>query len=175
MHMTTTKHPGGRPTKYLPIYAEQARKLAEFGATDLEVADFFDITSSTLYLWKNVHPEFSEALKVGKEEADDRVERSLYNKAVGYSYESEKIFQFQGEVIRAKTREHVPPSEAAMIFWLKNRRPDTWRDKVVQEHQGGFGAVGRLEIEIINPELPPDEPTQAEAQPDPEPGATPAA
>ena len=54
----------------------------------------------------------------------------MFHKAVGYSFDSEKVFQFQGEVVRAKTREHVPPDTTAMIFWLKNRRPHDWREKM---------------------------------------------
>jgi hypothetical protein len=120
---------GGRPSAFKPEYVEQAKKLCELGATDVEMADFFKVAVSTFYLWKNKQPEFSEALKAGKSAADERVERSLYHKAVGYTFESEKVFQFQGQIIRAPTREHVPPDTTAMIFWLKNRRADEWRDK----------------------------------------------
>lgn len=124
------KHPGGRPTDYKPEFAEQAKKLCELGATDADLADFFSVTDRTIYRWSAKHPEFCHALKAGKETADDRVERSLFHRAVGYSYDSEKVFQFQGAVVRADTKEHVPPDTTAAIFWLKNRRRDQWRDKV---------------------------------------------
>lgn len=120
---------GGRPSAFKAEYTEQAKKLCELGATDVEMADFFGVAVSTFYLWKNKQPEFSEALKAGKSAADERVERSLYHKAVGYTFESEKVFQFQGQIIRAPVREHVPPDTTAMIFWLKNRRADDWREK----------------------------------------------
>jgi hypothetical protein len=76
------------------------------------------------------HPQFGEALKLGKKEADARVERSLYQKAVGYSYDSVKIFMPAGakKPIYAPYVEHVPPSDVAAIFWLKNRDPAHWRD-----------------------------------------------
>jgi hypothetical protein len=65
----------------------------------------------------------------GKAEADDRVERSLYSRAVGYSFNSEKIFcNKDGEVTRVPYVEHVPPDVTACIFWLKNRDPAHWRD-----------------------------------------------
>ena len=105
------------------------------GATDAEMADFFDVAISTFYRWKNEFPEFSEALKTAKASADERVERSLYHRAVGYTFDSEKVFQFQGEVVRAKTKEHVPPDTTAAIFWLKNRRSKEWRD--VRQHEVG--------------------------------------
>jgi transposase-like protein len=119
----------GRPTAYRPEMVEQGRKLAHLGATDREIAEFFDVSESTLYLWKHQHPEFSEAIKLGKDAPDARVVQSLYRKAVGYSYDSEKVFQYEGEVIRAPVVEHVPPSDTAAIFWLKNRRRDEWRDR----------------------------------------------
>jgi hypothetical protein len=129
----------GRPTAFKAEYVEEARKLCLLGATDVEMADFFGVAVSTFYLWKNKHPEFSEALKAGKEAADSRVERSLYHKAIGYTFESEKVFQHQGDVVRAPIREHVPPDTTAAIFWLKNRRPEEWRDRVIAEHSGPDG------------------------------------
>lgn len=130
---------GGRPSDFREEFIEQGRKLAQLGATDREIAAFFEVAESTLYLWKHTHPEFSEALKVGKDAADNRVVQSLYRKAVGYTFDSEKIFQFEGQVIRAPTVEHVPPSDTAAIFWLKNRRKDKWRDKQEVEHNVGAG------------------------------------
>jgi hypothetical protein len=126
--------PAGRPTDYKPEYADQARKLCELGATDIDLADFFEVSDRTIYRWQSNFPEFCQALKAGKESADDRVERSLYHKAVGYTFDSEKVFQHQGEIIRAKTREHVAPDTTAAIFWLKNRRKGEWRDKQEVEH-----------------------------------------
>lgn len=126
---------GGRPALYHKSYAIQAAKLCALGATDKEMADFFEVALSTLSLWKVEYPAFSEALKDAKAVADNRVERSLYQKAVGYTFESEKIFQNDGEVIRAATVEHIPPDTTACIFWLKNRRPQLWRDVWRHEHE----------------------------------------
>ncbi len=123
------KHAGGRPAKYKPEFAAQAEKLCVLGATNEDLADFFEVNIRTVQRWAGTYDEFCRALKT-KDTADDRVERSLYQKAVGYTFDSEKVFQHQGEIIRAKTREHIPPDTTAMIFWLKNRRPEHWRDKV---------------------------------------------
>lgn len=120
----------GRPRIYEPLLSEQAKKLCLYGATDVEVADFFGIAVSTLYKWKHDFPEFSEALKSGKESADDRVERSLYHRAIGYSFDALKIaVNSQGDVTKVPYREHLPPDTTAGIFWLKNRRKDQWRDR----------------------------------------------
>lgn len=135
----------GRPSSFQPEYSEQARKLCELGATDIEIADFFEVSDRTVYRWQLKYPEFCQALKAGKASADDRVERSLYHKATGYSFESEKIFQHQGEIVRARTREHVPPDTTSMIFWLKNRRPELWRDRQIFEHSGKDGGTIKTE------------------------------
>jgi hypothetical protein len=126
----------GRPTAYKPEFAKQAQKLCKLGATDYELADFFGVNTVTIYRWRNTHEEFCKAVIVGKEELDQRVERSLYNRAVGYTYEGEKIFQFQGEIVRASTLEHIPPDAGAAMNWLKNRQPEKWRDKQEHEHSG---------------------------------------
>lgn len=126
----------GRPTDYKPEYAEQAAKLCELGATDQELAEFFKVETRTIYRWKHSHVEFCQAVMCGKDAADERVVRALYNRAVGYTFESEKVFQHQGEIIRAPTLEHVAPDPSAAMNWLKNRQPDKWRDK--QEIQHGI-------------------------------------
>lgn len=128
--------PAGRPTDYKPAFVEQAKKLCALGATDYELADFFGVDTRTIYRWKNLHEEFCQALIAGKENADARVERALYNRAVGYTFESEKVFQFQGAVIRAPIAEHVPPDPSAAKLWLTNRKPEQWRDKQEHEHSG---------------------------------------
>lgn len=125
-----------RSTECRPEYARQAQSLCRLGATDLEIADFFGVSSSVLYRWRAESEEFSKALTSGKEMADDRVERALFSRAVGYTFESEKVFQFQGAIVRAPIREHVPPDTGAATLWLKNRRGEQWRDKQVVEHGG---------------------------------------
>ena len=128
----------GRPSKYQPEFAEQARKLCLLGATDRELADFFEVAESTLNLWKLEHPEFSESLKAGKEVADERVERSLYQMAVGYEQDEVKIFMPGGAEapVYAPYTAKVAPNPGAAIFWLKNRRRDKWREKFEHEHGG---------------------------------------
>lgn len=141
--------PAGRPTKYDEAFARQAAKLCELGATDIELADFFDVDVRTIYEWRNVHEEFSQAVIAGKDSADTRVERAFFNRAVGYTFEAEKIFQHQGEIVRAPYREHVPPDAGAALNWLKNRRPADWRDKQEVEHSG---EVSVTRIELVAPD-----------------------
>ena len=119
----------GRPTDYKEEYNEQVTKLCRLGATDKEIADFFEISESTLNLWKKKHPQFSESIKKGKEISDMEVANSLYNRAKGYEQEVVKVFQFQGEPIIVPIIEKIAPDTGAAMAWLKNRRPKEWRDK----------------------------------------------
>lgn len=123
----------GRPTKYKKEYDKQAEKLCLLGATDAQLADFFEVAESTLYLWKKEHKSFSEALKA-KSFSDDAVERSLYQRAIGH--EVVETTEKQSENGYEKTtKTKMVADTTAMIFWLKNRRPEKWRDKVEQEEK----------------------------------------
>lgn len=122
----------GRPSKYREEFAAQALKLCRLGATDKELGDFFGCSEQTINTWKDAHPAFLESLKSGKAMADAEVADKLFKRATGYEHPAVKI------VANANTgQEHVveyteryPPDTTACIFWLKNRRPDVWRDKV---------------------------------------------
>lgn len=120
---------GGRPSKYKPEFARQAALLGKKGCTDPEVAEFFAVAISTVSLWKLKHPEFSEALKLSKAEADLRVERALFERATGYRCREDDVRVVDGEVVVTTTDKQYPPDPTSMIFWLKNRKPESWRDK----------------------------------------------
>lgn len=126
-------------TKYKPEYVQRAADMCLFGATDEELAEELGVKRLTILRWRARHPEFNAALKVNKDRADERVEDSLYRRALGYNLRTEKLFAHQGVVTRAETIEHVPAETKAAIFWLKNRRPKEWRD--VQEITGANGAA----------------------------------
>lgn len=121
--------PGGRPSKFEDIDLDKVKALAVKGWTDIEMADFFDVHIATWYRWKGAHEEFCEALKDWKEDSDARVERSLYERAMGYECKEDKIFNHNGEPLVVPTIKHHAPDTTAAIFWLKNRQPDKWRDK----------------------------------------------
>lgn len=106
---------------------------ARDGLTDEQLATKIGITAATLYDWKNKYPEISEALKRGKEVVDVEVENALLKRALGYDYTEERVevSKENGKktVKTTQTVKHVAPDTTAQIFWLKNRRPDKWRDK----------------------------------------------
>lgn len=139
-------HPGGRPTLYKPEFANIAKEMCRLGATDGDLAAAFNVTTVTIWNWRCNHVEFFNALTVGKSEADDVVERSLFQRAAGYSYNTEKIFCSQGEVTKVQTVEHIPPDVGAAMNWLSNRKPDTWRMKQSLEVGGKNG--GPVEITL---------------------------
>jgi hypothetical protein len=117
----------GRPTKYDTAFAAIAQRLAARGHIDRDIAEILGVSERTLHAWKKRHPRLSAALKAGKAVADDRVQMALYNRAVGYNFDTEKVFHDRGEIVRAPFVEHVPPNIQACIFWLINRRPKAWR------------------------------------------------
>jgi len=118
-----------RPPSYKPEYAEQAAKLCALGATDLDLAEFFKVTDRTIQRWKVDHEEFCQSLKVGKDIPDANVERSLYQRAMGYSHPDMDVRVVDGKIIKTPIVKHYPPDTTAAIFWLKNRKPKDWRDK----------------------------------------------
>lgn len=110
-------------------FCEQAKKLCRLGATDKELADFFGVSEQTINAWKAKHPVFLESLKEGKLLSDSRVANALFSRAIGYSHPEDKILNDNGSPMVVPTIKHYPPDPTACIFWLKNRRPDSWREK----------------------------------------------
>lgn len=149
--ITAIKAPVGRPSTYAPSHVKHAFHLALLGATNVAIARAFSVAESTLTLWISRHPEFSAALKAGREEADGNVSKSLYRRALGYSHKAVKIITVaqggnMGSVVEEVPYiERYPPDTTAGIFWLKNRRPDLWRDK----HEHEFTDVSKLSDEEL--------------------------
>lgn len=125
-----------RPTKYKAEFAEQARKLCLLGATDADLAEFFEVSEQTINTWKKSHKAFLESIKKGKVLADAEVATRLYERALGYSHPEEKVFQNAGEIITHQTTKHYPPDTTAAAIWLNNRKPDRWRNKPEPDGDG---------------------------------------
>ena len=137
----------GRPSKFKPAFIEQAEKLCRLGATDIEIADFFEVDVRTLYRWKGEQEEFCQALKAGKDVSDERVERSLFARANGYEHDEVDIRVLNGEIMQTPIRKFYPPDTTAAIFWLKNRKPERWRELKALELTGKDG--GAVETNIL--------------------------
>lgn len=139
----TTKHAGGRPSKYKPEMLLAIEFMARTGLTDLEMSKRLGVSEVTFNAWKKAYPEFLKALKAGKDDADDQVEKSLFKLATGYEFDAEKpmtVGEGRGfsHIEIAQYHEKVAPNPTACIFWLKNRRKATWRDKQEIEHTGNI-------------------------------------
>jgi transcriptional regulator with XRE-family HTH domain len=128
--MEEPKGPGGRPSLLNDKLREQMLRMYEKGLTDLQVADIVGVSYRTLMRWKSEDEEFRQSIKETTENADELVEKSLRSRAIGYSHKATKInITKDGEVIETEYIEHYPPDPTSMIFWLKNRQPQRWREK----------------------------------------------
>lgn len=107
---------------------------ARDGLTNEQIAKNIGIIPNTLYTWINKKKEIKESLKKGKEVVDFEVENALLKKALGYTItlHKQKVTK-DGDVVDTEEEMHVPPDTTAQIFWLKNRKSDKWRDKVVDD------------------------------------------
>jgi hypothetical protein len=123
----------GRPTEYIQEYDIQAYKLCLLGATDVQLADFFEVSEQTVNSWKQKFPSFLESLKKGKIQADAEIAEALFHRAKGYSHTAVKFFQNRSEIISKEYIEHYPPDTGAAFIWLKNRAG--WKDQVDHKHK----------------------------------------
>lgn len=121
-----------------------ARKIMGEGKTLGDLAEILGINRSTLDDWRINHADFSGMIELGREDATDRVERSLLERAVGYSHSAEKIVVVDGFIERVKTTEHYPPEVSAIKYVLGNRRPKEWSEKSTLELTGIEGLVRKL-------------------------------
>ena len=142
LHRCNTRKNGERMAKGKYEYwltPEGLLKLegwARDGLTDEQIAENMSVGIRTLYEWKQKYPQISQSLKRGKEVVDLQVENALLKRALGYSYtETTKELIVDKNTGKSEMRvtktveKEVVPDTTAQIFWLKNRKPDKWRDK----------------------------------------------
>lgn len=101
--------------------------MARDGLTQQQIANNLGISIDTLIENKKKYSEFNNALKKGKEVIDFEVENALLKRALGYEYEEET---YENGILTKKVKKQVPPDTTAQIFWLKNRKPNNWKDRV---------------------------------------------
>lgn len=127
---------------------------ARNGLTDEQIANNIDIARPTLYEWKKKYPDINDALKRGKEVVDIEVENSLLKAAKGYFVDEEKTYisEVNGVVTKRKeiTKKYIAPNTTAQIFWLKNRKPIEWRDKVFSENYNVDKVIIEGEDDLID-------------------------
>lgn len=118
---------------------------ARDGLTEEQIAYNMDIARSTLSDWKNKYPDILDVLKRGKDVVDRQVENALLKRALGYEYDEKT--EENGKITKIVTKQ-VPPDVTAQIFWLKNRKPDIFRDKRNIEMSGGIGLTAGEKKEL---------------------------
>lgn len=99
---------------------------ARDGDTDQTIAEKIGIAPKTLIEWKKKYPEFASVLRKSKMAVDIQVENALLKRALGYEV-TEYFIDSDGK--KKAVKKQVAPDVTAMIFWLKNRKPQEWRDK----------------------------------------------
>lgn len=139
----------GRPSNYDPdTMPEKAFRLSMAGFTEEHLGIAFGVSAPTISMWKKKYPEFREALEKGGIIPDSNVAISLYKKATGYSHPDIEIRVIDGEVVKIPIEKHYPPDTTAIIFWLKNRQRDKWRDTWNIDHSG-LGKGGALDPKTL--------------------------
>jgi transcriptional regulator with XRE-family HTH domain len=117
-----------RPSTFKPAYVGQARELYAEGLTDRELAEAFGVSRSTIFRWRAAYPEFAEATRLGKAVADDRVERALYERAIGYEEEAVRVYLPAGaeQPVIVRYKREVRADVTAALQWMRARRPEIW-------------------------------------------------
>jgi hypothetical protein len=164
---TAKGNKGGTPaSKYHKSFPGVAKKLCELGATNADLAIAFDVVLATIWNWQISHVEFNESCRVGKSHADERIKQSFFQRAAGYEYKAEKVFQNEGRIIRTNITQHVPADVSAGKFWLINRCRAEFRDE--QDVINDFRPrLMTLMQQVSGNRFMPKEPERAIAAPEP--------
>jgi hypothetical protein len=123
------KRGGSAAAVFKPEYCAKAKDLCQRGATTADLATAFGVTRWAIDLWQVTYPEFYEACRLGGDAADARVERALYERAVGYTYTTEKAVLVNGSLEVIQVQHHLPPDPGAAKFWLE------WKKEGAQDGQ----------------------------------------
>ena len=147
---TIRRPKAGQPSKKEMIDLGLLEALYSFRMTDEEVCQILNISVASLTNYKK-DEKFLASIKKGKKISDERVEKSLFERATGYDHPEEDIKVISGKIVKTETIKHYPPETSAMIFWLKNRKKEIWRDK----HDLNIG-MNEESINTVLSLLPPE-------------------
>ncbi len=122
----------GPKTQFHPTFTATAYECCLLGLTDERIAELLHVSTAVLNKWRKQQPGFARAFERGRDLADAKIAKALYQRALGYSHKAEKIsFGKDGEVLRAAYTMHYPPDAACLAFYLSNRTRALWRTKPV--------------------------------------------
>lgn len=122
------KNPG-KPALYHEKFCHLVEVLTLVGGILNDVANLLGTREDTISGWMTAHPQFGMAIKRARANADAQVEKALFKRAMGYSHPAVKIFNDEGTPLIVKYTEQYAPDTGALAFWLKNRKPEEWREK----------------------------------------------
>ena len=138
----------GRKSKYDPkLHPSLILWMARAGLIDIEISDKLKVNKDTLYRWAALHEEVAEALKESRDYVDSLVENSLLKRALGFKYTEDAVVQKSGEIV--PLQKMALPDVTAIIFWLKNRRPKSWRDVKQIDINQAFNEVLETVLGVI--------------------------
>jgi len=126
------------------------------GLIDKEIAANLGVGLSTFSRYKAQYKELRDALKIGKDDADAQVENALFRSAIGYEYDEVHVTTRTlkvgktKQVYRRTIRKFIPPDKTAMIFYLKNRKSEDWKD----QRQVGIGGIDGQPLPNVHIILP---------------------
>lgn len=132
----------GRKSKLTRKLINKARELSEKGLSNKQIFEALQISCDCFYRYMKENDEFRTAVEVGREITTDNVENALMKRALGYDVEESQVVSHvdkDGNIAISeikKSKRHIPPETAAMAFWLKNRRPNKWKDRHDLETHG---------------------------------------
>lgn len=129
-----------------PMKISELRKLYETGHTDAFIADFLNVNIKSFKTWIKGYPLFKDRIDSWKALADDRVVKSMYEKAIGYTHKETKLFQHEGNILSKKIEKHYPPDYSAGSLWLRNRQRDEWKDIKDMSTKTELNVDGQLKV-----------------------------
>ena len=142
--MTAKKKPEdlqkrGRKSDFKEEYIDRVYRMSLLGLTDIQMSGILEVSERQFNRWKKEYPKFCQSLK-GKDDADSKVAKSLFSRAIGYEYEEKSVEKSGRKIVKTTTtKKQMAPDTTAQIFWLKNRQPDIWRDRHINEITGKDG------------------------------------
>lgn len=145
------KGKGGRPTNYHVGLVDRVAETPD-PATLSDIADYLGVGARTVSTWMTEHEEFQQAVYARRALADDKVEKSLFDRALGYTepVREQRPNPVTGEPVDLTRDVHVPADVRAAQFWLQNRRPAAWRNQVHVEVKGKHVDLVERAIKILD-------------------------
>ena len=118
----------GRPSRYDPAFANQARLLGRLGADSVDLARCFSVSLATLYRWLDRYPDFGLAVAMGRAEGAGLEKPGMFKRATGYQFSAQREYRLRsGDTVAADFIVRVHADAKVALRWLRNRRPETWR------------------------------------------------